>query len=487
MKNKFLLLVVGMFLLVVAVEGVSAATLFESNWATATGTDSNAVQDGGTWTDWEFSSSASSYTWWEVKNDGSAPGGRNYLELTRRPSGSTNLLADSSNSMGNPSPLYFRMWFRLNPSWSGIEHLYRVRDSYDNLASNQIYIFSIRNNYNGQMSVGIQVPSATAYMVVGRDIRDNEWHRWEVKAENAGTSYASFECRLDGEDVTSIIRNKNTGTYLTSVNGNLDVSALNYQRWEFYDAGGIDIHFCDITGVKFTDGPDWIGGEIQEENVLVECNWDTGIGTSSTAIRCGYFDISDSRGGMEVIANDGTVPGDRNFLRIHGITNSPMEHEATSFGNPSTLYIRAWVRPWTTSLSHTCSISPDINQPTTGEDVFYSRTQANALSLVAEPYTDDPYRRRNDEYTVGEWYMLEYKITNNPGANDFVEVRIDGIDVTDTYFRASGAISLADDNGALDINELNYINFHTSSTYPEDVIDYAGLKITTGPDWIGGG
>lgn len=253
---------------------VSATTLFQSDWSAGTGSTALAVQDGGRWSDWFDNDNG--YVWYAVFGpDGTTPGGRNYLRLYDRPLGNSDLYAycleydsvDCLSGQGapmmaaDPTVMFFRMWFRLNPQWSSIEHLIRIREHYYERLSTDIYIFTVRDNFDSNMSIGIQVPAdSDPWIVRGHpEITDGNWHLWEVKVTNPGTSNVSFACRLDGADVTSTMRNSNSGAYLTDANGTLSTGKLNYQRWELYDHGGTDRHFADITGVMFTDGPDWIG------------------------------------------------------------------------------------------------------------------------------------------------------------------------------------------------------------------------------------
>jgi hypothetical protein len=260
----------------------SAAVLFQSDWSTAVGSDANAVTDGGRWTDW-YGDPNTNYVWYTVfTDDATVPGGRNYLRLYDRPSGQSNLYAHchahgatdcnggegSPMMAGNPTVMYFRMWFRLNPAWDTIEHLIVAREQYWNADPDDIFLFAVRGNREGAMSIGIQGEDGNDFsaMVEGHpEIMNGGWHRWEVKIDLPGTSTATFTCRLDGVDVTSTMRHPNSGEYLSAVNGTITTRRFNYMKWELYDhtqsggGGGYDRHFTDITGLMFTDGPDWIG------------------------------------------------------------------------------------------------------------------------------------------------------------------------------------------------------------------------------------
>jgi hypothetical protein len=84
---------------------------------------------------------------------------------------------------------------------------------------------------------------------------------------------------------------------------------------------------------------------------------------------------------------------------------------------------------------------------------------------------------------------MEYKFTNNPGSSDSIEVRVDGVDVTGSYTRYVGTsmVSLSAENGSLNHVDLNYLAFETyDNPGGYDCLDITGVKVTNGPDWIGG-
>jgi len=227
---------------------------------------------------------------------------------------------------------------------------------------------------------------------------------------------------------------------------------------------------------------------IAHSATLLECNWDVGTGTSSTVIKGGTFNSAYEDVDEYRVFSGGI--GERNYLRIiapsHG---SGWIHGHTPFGNPTNLYIRFWMRfneVFPNTVYHPMIIGP-VTQPLTGNGTYFCRfARGNSGNIT---WSIDNYRRWNTQVNDGQWYMMEYKFTNNPGANDSIEVRIDGVDVTSSYKREveTGLNSLSDENGTLDLKDLNYIAFQTyDNPSGYDCVDIAALQVTDGPNWIGG-
>ncbi len=101
----------------------------------------------------------------------------------------------------------------------------------------------------------------------------NTWYRLEYKITGGGGSNGTILVRLNGVDITSSMLCEQDGHHLTEDNGSIETGALNYFSVGTYygqaDAG----EWEHITGIKITDGPDWIGGDnmkylgLQSENL----------------------------------------------------------------------------------------------------------------------------------------------------------------------------------------------------------------------------
>jgi hypothetical protein len=245
--------------------------------------------------------------------------------------------------------------------------------------------------------------------------------------------------------------------------------------------------------------------EPSNDNVLLECNWDNGIGTSFDSVTSGVYTHADSSGNFfEVVADDGTVPGGRNFLRIYDPSSgSAWIRGHPSFNSPSTVFIRYWWRiPSSTPMfnRHNMILYED-SQAHNGDGGigFWPRMgisdEPNGLTSSID-FGDEFGSWRLGPYENGHWrtierdtwYQMEFKIIDGSGATDSLEVRIDGIDVTNDYVYYGDYMYTY--NGAMDINS-NGLNFFSIGTYDKSTSkdtaeDIAGLKITIGPDWIGG-
>ena len=85
---------------------VRAATLLECDWDNGTGTSEAAIT-GGTWLSGDSSVNA-----YEVyADDGTSPGGRNFLRVRMPPSGAYTI--SGHTSFDDPSILFIRYWMRL--------------------------------------------------------------------------------------------------------------------------------------------------------------------------------------------------------------------------------------------------------------------------------------------------------------------------------------------------------------------------------------
>jgi hypothetical protein len=188
------------------------------------------------------------------------PGGRNFLEILNAPSGADHIRNHAT--MGNPSTMYVRFWFRQHFAANSM-HVFWINNTIDvDLGFNMFrgYTsgkFSIIPN-NGGGGVGDYT-----YYYTGT-LTDNQWYRLEYKITGGGGSNGTILVRLDGVDITSSMEEDSTSPAhpLTYYNGSLTLPQMNQvviSSYDKYTPVGAD--WLDIAGLKITDGPDWIGGD----------------------------------------------------------------------------------------------------------------------------------------------------------------------------------------------------------------------------------
>jgi hypothetical protein len=245
---------------------------------------------------------------------------------------------------------------------------------------------------------------------------------------------------------------------------------------------------------------------------LFECNWDNGTGSSSAVISGnGCFSNVDANPDAFEVINDGNSPGGRNFLRIYDPPSGAWWiRGGANLGNPSILYIRYWWRVTDNTYNYnhhdivigtidniqsgnTPGFWPQVGQ-SDGDDPTWPGSRdgltiepgvigpSSHVSYRLGPYANSAWRTM----VRGTWYLIEWKIINNPGANDYLYMRVNGVDVTNHLVYYSNVLN--NNNGRLDFPDLNYlkINTYDKTGTRTTVEDIAGLKITNGPDWIGG-
>lgn len=240
-KNRCALII--MLMLLMLSTTAYSATLFENNFTAGTGTSGTAVR-GGVWTDTAVGYGGASY--WEVYSGG--PGNRNYLQIRMPSSGADKVRGHSS--MGNPSTIYVRFWFRFR-QYVSTQHVLYINSTTSPSAGIGIF-----RGYDSTFSI---VDSTRVYYYTSK-IPLNEWHRLEYKISNAGGSSGTVLVRLDGVDITSKMVDYNNVS-ITSRNGALTLAAANYVNVETYDKSGYSGAFVDITGIKVTNDTGWIGGD----------------------------------------------------------------------------------------------------------------------------------------------------------------------------------------------------------------------------------
>lgn len=225
-----------------------ASTLFEANWDTGTGCSTAAVNSGA----WTYCSDGACEQF-TVKSGGY--GGANYLALAVPSRDLTNHLKNNA-SMGRPSTMYIRFWFRKNFSCGVMHPLYL------NNTTTVDHGFAAWRDWPGSFSIIDNNPNGDIYYYKG-SITDGAWYRLEYKIQNPGTSSGSITVRLNGTDITSQMFIQDTSTSLSSKNGSLTLWDMYYINWEMYygQCAGKSGDWLDIAGFKVTDGPDWIGDD----------------------------------------------------------------------------------------------------------------------------------------------------------------------------------------------------------------------------------
>jgi len=221
---------------------------------------------------------------------------------------------------------------------------------------------------------------------------------------------------------------------------------------------------------------------------LFDCDWDAGTGCSVANVRGGSFtdggtgttDCSATPCDCFNVASGGV--GGRNKLEIKMPTTGGAGLTGhTSFENPDPIYVRYWfyVHAWVSTF-HPMIIGWEPG-PTTGDGVYILRLTSSGISI----FNVNLYRY-DGILELDTWYRFEAKISGGGTASGSVEVRIDGVDVSDT-FAIEGGDSLADDAGTMNLNACNYIALQTYDRESNEgsTVDISGLKVTD-DGWIGG-
>lgn len=241
---------------------------------------------------------------------------------------------------------------------------------------------------------------------------------------------------------------------------------------------------------------------------LAEITWPTTGATSMAISSDGYFTRADVNSNAFEVYGGG--PDGRNYLRIKnpGPGAFWLIRTEDTLGNPDIMVVRFWWRvgPNTEdSNRHNMVIdgtAGNMSAPNPGLWHQIARSgggTGNTIDLGIQSGGDMEYFAGdydNDgvwmNFTVNQWYLIEYRINKT---NSSVEVRIDEVDQTSNFHRYKSGqqdISLADDNGSFNLGEpFNYFKLNTydkeTQTVGDMIEDYAGVMITDGPDWIGGG
>lgn len=188
------------------------------------------------------------------------PGGRNYLKHNITDSGSNSL--KDPRSLGNPPTTYVRFWFKMN-YWMNVDQHPLWINSYNTAGGSGCGMCLLRGTGGNSFSFiatayGETSDPGSPYVYTGT-LNAGQWYRLEYKMQNAGTGNGSIEVRLDGNDITGMLRSNDTGRIdIESRQGNIYICPLNYLYVSNY-SNGPDGEWLDIAGMKITDGPDWIG------------------------------------------------------------------------------------------------------------------------------------------------------------------------------------------------------------------------------------
>jgi hypothetical protein len=226
---------------------------------------------------------------------------------------------------------------------------------------------------------------------------------------------------------------------------------------------------------------------------LVESNWSTGSTCNTTNLADGVWVGDFETADCSTYLGIGTGgPGDRNYLRYKFYTSdvgSVLFNNPSSLSNPSTVYVRFWIniRTFTGGNMHIIWLNNEVGNY--GACLYRGYTTGD-FSILPNG-SSSPYHYSPGNLSLNTWYRLEYKVTGGGSSSGSIEVRLDGVDITDSMLlEDGGGATLADNNGNLTIPAINYTylsmyydSFHSSTN---NFIDITGYKITDGPDWIGG-
>lgn len=223
---------------------------------------------------------------------------------------------------------------------------------------------------------------------------------------------------------------------------------------------------------------------------LLEVNWDVGTTCNATNINSGALTNADSADCTHNMGIGTGGPGDRNYLIFYlpsGDYTSNIIHNPSSFGLNSTVYVRFWFRKHMNGGGGAHFVWLNDEYANYGSCIMRSY-DASTFSILPDYSYNDVYYY-NGDFSFNTWYLIEYKYTNagSGSYNASMQVKIDGVEVTSSFISESSGRTLTQDNGSLRISQLNY---WYASSYQQvatgQYLDLAGLKITDGPDWIGG-
>lgn len=221
---------------------------------------------------------------------------------------------------------------------------------------------------------------------------------------------------------------------------------------------------------------------------LLDVDWATGTGESCTVLQDGVFTVCTDPGGESFTVVSGG-PGNRNYLAMQtrsGDVTNHLRASDPSMGGPSTAYIRFWFRK---NVNCGAMHPLYISNATAVDSGFGAwRDYTDSFSMITNVYSGDDTFYYNGTITPETWYRLEYKIESAGGSNGTITARLDGVDITTSLRSTITDNALSTYNGNLTLQALNYVNLevYSGQCVSTDWLNIAGLKITDGPDWIGG-
>ncbi len=259
-----------------------------------------------------------------------------------------------------------------------------------------------------------------------------------------------------------------------------------FNQGSFQEGEQVYLFVVDVNGNISNGFPIKIGSH----GPLLRCLWDLGTGTDTNVIRGGIFTsggyVSDEPSKCWEVYQDGI--GNLNYLRIYSpLSRSGWIYGHDSFNSPSHLYVSLWMRfnaDFPNTIYHPFVLGP-IQQPLTGNAIYFLRFAPGMDGEITWSLSN--YRRWNVHINDGEWYFMEFLFINDEGSADSIYVRINGEDVTASYERETigGLISLAQDNGSLDLPDLNYIALESyDNPAGHIVLDVADLRVMSIASWL---
>lgn len=226
---------------------------------------------------------------------------------------------------------------------------------------------------------------------------------------------------------------------------------------------------------------------------LIESDWATGSTCSAVNVNDGVWTGSMADADCNYYMGLGTGgPGGRNYLLMRFYTSdvgSVTLNNPSSWSNPSTVYVRFWIRihEFAGGNMHIIWLNNEVGNY--GACLYRGYTSGD-FSIFPN-VGSNPYYYSPGNLSADTWYRLEFKVTGGGSSSGSIVVRLDGVDITsDMVLEDGGGATLSTNNGGLTIPAINYTylsmyydSFHSSTN---NFIDIAGYKVTDGPDWIGG-
>ena len=201
-----------------------AGVLFSSNWATATGSSTAAITDGGKWYYTRSTLNSSATYPYVVAGTASEPGGYNFLRMTTvgggyggpylynfYTCGQLNCASEYSDVFKNPNDIYIRLYFRVSSDWqpqSPTKHWLQGNHSNDDEDPDYLCfnkpgeLTCAAEAIKGDYALEIQHDASDARWQANIHMLRNRWYRYEVHVQKTGAASEKWEIRLDGVDIT---------------------------------------------------------------------------------------------------------------------------------------------------------------------------------------------------------------------------------------------------------------------------------------------